>query len=140
MTTDEARETFEAIDKNHDEELSQIEYIQALRKNPKIAKRLGLPNAMRQEDESRRLFQTALGAIDTDQSKTISWREFVAFYCPEFEARSQPGKDKVSTSTPSFPASGASGAGVAPERRGGAERFYEEKKRKVPGLDTYPRD
>jgi len=112
LTTDEARETFEAIDKNHDEELSQIEYIQALRKNPKIAKRLGLPNAMRQEDESRRLFQTALGAIDTtDQSKTISWREFVAFYCPEFEARSQPGKDKVSTSTPSFPASGASGGG-----------------------------
>ena len=31
MTTDEARETFEAIDKNHVEELSQIEYIRALR-------------------------------------------------------------------------------------------------------------
>jgi hypothetical protein len=31
LTTDEARETFEAIDKNHVEELSQIEYIRALR-------------------------------------------------------------------------------------------------------------
>jgi len=51
LNTDEERETSEAIDKNHDEELSQIENIQAL--------------------------------------------------------RSKPGKDKASTSTPSFPASGA---------------------------------
>jgi hypothetical protein len=41
----------------------------------------GLPSDIRQEDESRRLFQMAFGAIDTDESKTISWREFAAFYC-----------------------------------------------------------
>jgi hypothetical protein len=36
-----ARAAFEEIDKNHDEELSQIEYIKALRRNPELAKRLG---------------------------------------------------------------------------------------------------
>jgi hypothetical protein len=41
LTLDEARATFEEIDKNHDEELSQIEYIQALRRNPALANRLG---------------------------------------------------------------------------------------------------
>jgi hypothetical protein len=108
LTTDEAHETFEAIDKNRDEELSQIDYIQAFQRNPKIAKHLGLPNEIRQEDESRRLFQTAHGAIDTDNSKTISWHEFAAFHCTESQARSKPCKDKVSTSTPSVPASAAS--------------------------------
>ena len=34
-----------------------------------------------QEDESRRLFQMAFGAIDQDNSKAISWSEFAAFYC-----------------------------------------------------------
>ena len=38
---EEARATFEEIDKNHDEELSQIEYIKALRRNPEPAKHLG---------------------------------------------------------------------------------------------------
>jgi hypothetical protein len=41
LTMEEARATFEEIDKNHDEELSQIEYIKALRRNPELAKRLG---------------------------------------------------------------------------------------------------
>ncbi len=41
LTMAEARATFEEIDKNHDEELSQIEYIKALRSNPELAKRLG---------------------------------------------------------------------------------------------------
>jgi hypothetical protein len=40
----------------------------------------GLPSEIRQEDESRRLFQLAFGAIDIDDSKTISWHEFAAFY------------------------------------------------------------
>ncbi len=63
--------------------LSQIEYIHALRRNPKIAKRLGLPNEICQEDESRRSFLTAFGARGTDNNKTVSWRQFAAFYCPE---------------------------------------------------------
>ena len=41
LTLEEARATFEEIDKNHDAELSQIEYIKALRSNPELAKRLG---------------------------------------------------------------------------------------------------
>ena len=41
LTMEEARAAFEEIDKNHDEELSQIEYIKALRSNPELAKRLG---------------------------------------------------------------------------------------------------
>ena len=118
LTMEAARAAFEEIDKNHDEELSQIEYIKALRRNPELAKRLGtnpnkspeivtlrarsltfenvpgLPSEIRQEDEGRRLFQkTAFGAIDTDDSKTItddsktiSWREFAAFYCAGCES------------------------------------------------------
>ena len=42
MTIEEARAAFEEIDKNHNEELSQIEYIKALRSNPELAKRLGI--------------------------------------------------------------------------------------------------
>jgi hypothetical protein len=41
LTMEAARAAFEEIDKNHDEELSQIEYIKALRRNPELAKRLG---------------------------------------------------------------------------------------------------
>ena len=37
-------------------------------------------------DESRKLFQLAFGAIDIDDSKTISWHEFAAFYCAGCES------------------------------------------------------
>jgi Ca2+-binding EF-hand superfamily protein len=41
LTMEEAREVFDKIDKNHDGNLSQIEFIKALRKNPALATRLG---------------------------------------------------------------------------------------------------
>jgi hypothetical protein len=41
LTMEEAREAFEQVDKNNDGNLSQIEFIKALRSNPELAKRLG---------------------------------------------------------------------------------------------------
>jgi hypothetical protein len=53
LTIEEARATFEEIDKNHDAELSQIEYIKALRSNPEIAKRLGTNSHQSQQSPEK---------------------------------------------------------------------------------------
>jgi hypothetical protein len=46
---------FREIDADGNGEISQIEYIKALRKNPDLALRLCLPSQIRQEEESRAL-------------------------------------------------------------------------------------
>jgi len=82
QSPEEIREIFKTIDSNGDIEISRIEFMKALRKNPSIGARLELPSVIQQEDDSRRLFQQAFQDIDTDDSKTISLEEFTNFYRP----------------------------------------------------------
>ena len=55
LSVDEAMTVFEEMDVNRNGEISQIELIKALRSNHFLAQRLGLPNQIRQEEESRRM-------------------------------------------------------------------------------------
>ena len=55
LSVDEAMTVFEEMDVNRNGEISQIELIKALRCNHLLARRLGLPSQIRQEDESRRM-------------------------------------------------------------------------------------
>jgi len=55
LSESDARQIFREIDRNDNGELSQIEFIKALRSNPSLAERLGLPTTIKQEDESRRM-------------------------------------------------------------------------------------
>jgi C-terminal processing protease CtpA/Prc len=73
-------EIFKQIDANRNGEISQIEFIQALRRDSALANRLGLPNEIRQEDESRKLFAFKYADIDKDQNKALSLGEFLAYY------------------------------------------------------------
>jgi|LauGreDrversion2_3_1035106.scaffolds.fasta_scaffold108487_2 hypothetical protein len=55
LSRHEAMKIFREIDADGNGEISQIEYIKALRKNPDLALRLCLPSQIRQEEESRAL-------------------------------------------------------------------------------------
>jgi len=77
---EESKQIFKEIDANGNGEISQIEYIKALRKDKTLADRLGLPCEIKQEDESRRVFQYMYGEMDKDDSKSINLEEFVAYY------------------------------------------------------------
>ena len=83
-------EIFKQIDANGNGEISQIEFIQALRRDSALADRLGLPNEIRQEDESRKLFALKYADIDKDESKGISLREFLAYYSTDDDSRKCP--------------------------------------------------
>jgi hypothetical protein len=74
---------FRKIDVNGNGEISPSEFIKALRKDEGLANGLGLPNKIRQEDESRNFFAYAFAEIDTDDSKSISMEEFLAYYTGE---------------------------------------------------------
>lgn len=63
-------------------QISQIEFIKALRNDRALAEKLNLPHTIQQEDESRRLFQLRFHEIDTDGSKTITLEEWLCYYCP----------------------------------------------------------
>lgn len=73
LSRDETVEIFPQIDANSKGEISQIEFIKALRKDSALAKRQGLPN---EEDESRKLFAD----FDKDQNKGILSGDFAAYY------------------------------------------------------------
>ena len=75
-------EMFRQIDENGDGQISQIEFIRALRRDSALALKLGLPHVIHQEDESRRLFESTFHELDADNSKTISLSEWLRFYCP----------------------------------------------------------
>ena len=79
---DEYIEIFRQIDGNGDGQISQIEFIRALRRDSALALKLGLPHVIHQEDESRRLFESTFHELDADNSKTISLSEWLRFYCP----------------------------------------------------------
>ena len=92
MSRHEAEEIFKRIDSNGNGEISQIEFIKALRQNEGLAKRLGLPSQIKQEEDSRRIFQLAYAEIDKDESKTIQIEEFVSFYAsqkPDVDGRAE---------------------------------------------------
>jgi Ca2+-binding EF-hand superfamily protein len=80
LNREEAVDIFQRIDVNGKGEISQIEFIKALQKDGALAKRLGLPNEMQQEDESRKLFAFKYADIDKDQNKALSLGEFLAYY------------------------------------------------------------
>jgi len=74
-------EIFPQIDANSNGEISQIEIVKALNKDSALAKRLGLPNDIRQEDESRKLFALKYADIDKDQNKGKKMSgDFAAYY------------------------------------------------------------
>ena len=52
LSRQEATKIFYEIDADGNGEISQIEYIKALRKNSALALRLSLPSQIRQEEES----------------------------------------------------------------------------------------
>ena len=69
-------EIFPQIDANSNWEISQIDFIKALRKDSALSKRLGLPNDIRQEDESRKM----LTDFYKDKNKGILSGDFAAYY------------------------------------------------------------
>jgi hypothetical protein len=74
--------TFEIIDANHDEAISQPEYFKALRPDfkPQVAQKLGLGVVSGQECEERTVAQKRFDNIDQNQDKRLSWDEFRNFY------------------------------------------------------------
>ena len=67
------------IDKNHDERLSRIEVIKAIRSNGSVRSLLGLTE-IHQEDGSRDRFEEIFQAIDKNMSKSIDQEEFVRYF------------------------------------------------------------
>ena len=84
---------FKRIDVNKDGFISQIEFMTALRNDPDLAYKLGLPHFIYQKEETRRLFQMTFHEVDANRSKTISLDEWLFFYCPppEEEAHARSG-------------------------------------------------
>ena len=72
------REIFDRVDTSGDGEISVVEAVKALRKDDDFAKVLGFDKAtrVRQEDGTRDQLILALGALDADGDKKVSWAEF----------------------------------------------------------------
>ena len=73
LTEVEAKDIFARLDSNSDNKISMIEFVHGLRRNADLARRLGLPTEIHQEDESREIFQHAFGDMDMDLNKNISF-------------------------------------------------------------------
>ena len=80
LTEVEAQDIFARLDTNSDNKISMIEFIHGLRGNTDLARRLGLPTVMDQEDESHEIFQHAFGNMDMDLNQNISFGEFASYY------------------------------------------------------------
>ena len=72
------REIFDRVDTSGDGEISVVEAVKALRKDDGFAEVLGFDEAtrVRQEDGTKDQLILALGALDSDGDKKISWAEF----------------------------------------------------------------
>ena len=72
------REIFDRVDTSGDGDISVVEAVKALRKDDDFAKVLGFDKAtrVRQEDGTRDQLILALGALDADGDKKVSWAEF----------------------------------------------------------------
>jgi len=75
-----ARRIFDSIDTNKDGSINKRELILALRKNPETAAIFHLPQHIRQEDGTRDDFEKAFQTLDSDQSREISWEEFLEWF------------------------------------------------------------
>ena len=72
------RTIFDRVDSSGDGEISVMEAVKALRKDDEFAEVLGFDEAtrVRQEDGTKDRLVLALGALDSDGDKKVSWDEF----------------------------------------------------------------
>ena len=79
---EEVHRTFEIIDANHDEAISQPEYFKALRPDfkPQVAQKLGLGVWRGQESAESTAAQLRFAEIDKNSDTRLSWDEFRNFY------------------------------------------------------------
>ncbi len=80
LSLEDLQNIFATLDKNHDGQISHIEFIRGLKQNPWIADKLDMPDHIQQEDGTRDRYQLSFGEIDADDSKTISLSELCRFY------------------------------------------------------------
>jgi Ca2+-binding EF-hand superfamily protein len=72
------KEIFDDLDANKDGTVSRAEFIKAIRRGTSgVNEFFGLSTTVRQEDGTRDRFERVFQAIDTDNSRSISWEEFV---------------------------------------------------------------
>ena len=64
MSEKEALELYDLVDHNHDGVVSEIELIKAVRGNPQLSEKLGLPHEVRQEDGSRDRVQVGSSVME----------------------------------------------------------------------------
>ena len=74
------RRIFKMVDKDHKGLLSCRKLIQFLRENPHLARILGLPHSVPQEDSTRNIFEEIYQAMDKDDDRNVTEQEFVAFF------------------------------------------------------------
>eukprot|EP00854_Cymbomonas_tetramitiformis_P023326 gene23326-28226_t len=78
MTIEELRVIYDKLDKDHNGLVSRSEVILGIRREPKIAAALNLPEHIRQEDGTRDILESFFQRLDKDDSRSISWREFAS--------------------------------------------------------------
>jgi hypothetical protein len=71
------RQLYEMADRNGDGQVNKRELIIELRHNNELCEILGLPAHIRQEGESRRVFEEIFHSADRDDDQQLSWEEFV---------------------------------------------------------------
>jgi len=74
----EIRALFDSMDRNKDESVNRIEMIQALRKDPTLRGYFGLKEAsFKPGSPEHTRFESLFQSMDADNSKEISWEEFL---------------------------------------------------------------
>jgi len=77
LTCDELKDIFDKL-ADGKTFVTAPKLILALRKDPKIAEILEIPSDIKQEGGTRDIFEEWFRSIDTDDSRTIDWEEFMA--------------------------------------------------------------
>lgn len=80
LTQERLREIFQLCDLDDNGVINKREMIRVCRANHEVAGFLGLPQIIRQEDESRVLFERLFSGIDQDCNREITWPEFLAYF------------------------------------------------------------
>ena len=74
------KEAFRSLDRNANGVVDKRELILAIRRDPALAKLLGLPPRVRMDDGTREVFEATFQAADTDNSKSLDLAEFERFF------------------------------------------------------------